>query len=382
LKGHFAAVLAAAGGTTAANGVVQSLGRVRDDCPRFVYAPERSPGNHQRVGGGEMDPQALLQNHNRHITEVLAALAATSDITTGTTGPWLPLWAKFGARQNGERLKYRQTVLDLLENEGYEAVDGIAAFGKSTETEKQVDGELKGIAAAAQEVADAAVIAAEVIDADRAKDLGNREHLSPDEQNQLKRHRISERWALGATPPTPELLEADRDGLASQLRTGWLLQHPEGWGELRRSDREVAGRVTWTPDLANQLKTDRLMALQELGIQDLMNRTDEFTADDGQLAEIVERFNPGYCARLKVDPGARVTTCIKRLLAMVGCRLMASRRMVDGKKAWRYRVVRTKLPNGANWDAMVTAWQVPKKGPLVSSQFLGSSDLGNVVVMA
>jgi hypothetical protein len=122
------------------------------------------------------------------------------------------------------------------------------------------------------------------------------------------------------------------------------------------------------------------MALQELGIQDLMDRTDWFTAEDPQLAAIVERFNPGYCARLKVDPGARVTTCIKRLLAMVGCRLMASRRMVDGKKAWRYRVVCTKLPNGANWDAMVTAWQVPKKSPLVSSQFLGTPPSPDLLV--
>ena len=370
LKGHFYAVLAASGGTTAANGVVQSLGRVRDDCPRFIYAPERSPGNHQRVGSGETDPQALLQNHNRHVSDVLAALAATADVTAAVTGPWLPLWAKFGARQNGERLKYRQTIEHLLVNEGYELSDGNLTFGRCTTSEDQADEELKGIATAAQEVADGAVITAAVIDANHAKELGSREHLSPDEQNQLKRHRISERWALGTTPPTHELLEADREGLATQFKTGWLLQHPECWGELRRSDKEVAGRMLWSPDLTRQVKTDRLMALQELGIQDLMDRTDWFTAEDSQLAAIVERFNASYTYRLGVDPGKRITTCIKRLLALVGYRLGAARKMIDGKKAWRYRVVRTKLPHGANWEAMVTAWQVPKKSPLVSSQFL------------
>jgi RNA polymerase sigma factor (sigma-70 family) len=66
-------------------------------------------------------------------------------------------------------------------------------------------------------------MAAELLSDQQAQAIERKRHRTPAERAQLARWRIGKIWGLGATAPTAELLEADRDRLSQRRRFGWVL---------------------------------------------------------------------------------------------------------------------------------------------------------------
>jgi len=374
VRDHFAAVLVVAGGTTDANAVAQAAARVRDTCPRYLFAPERTPGAALRIGNGSADPDQIIRSQGEHAALAGQLLAAGGwSITTPITGPWLPLWASLAAHQNAIRSSYRATVVAVLEREGY-AVTRPAADPAAAMAGKALGLELKEIATEAQACNDAAVIAAQLLSDTEATRLERKQHRTPAERAQLARYRIARRWHLADAPPTTELLEADRAGVLEQLQFRWHLTTTEGRQTAARNDLQTAKQLApagehWQPDLVAQQHGPRLQVADALGLQTWLERTNTFTADDAQLAELHQRMV--HCSRASVQVlgisaataggrsqlvGKLRTTTLRRLLALVGCRLQASRTMVDGERCWRYRVVPDALPDGAKWHQLTNGW--------------------------
>ncbi|MFM9110240.1 MAG: hypothetical protein ACKOPN_06545, partial [Prochlorococcaceae cyanobacterium] len=165
------------------------------------------------VGSGATDP-----------TQLLADLRAVADPLYGqlqagdADGAWLSAWAELGAQRNRQRFAYRATIAGLLEREGWElqapGPEPCPAAGAAA------GAELQALALAYREAAEdrALIDAPALTDQEAAELVRRRRTLDPTERAALDRHRLAQRWGLGAAAPSRQLLEADRDGLRDRLR--------------------------------------------------------------------------------------------------------------------------------------------------------------------
>lgn len=383
LPGRFAAVFGWAGGTTDTAAVVQAMARVRDGCPRHIYAPERSPGGARelRTGSGSTNPANLLRHLQEHEAATVAQLLAAGgwQPETNTGGPWLACWAQLAATQNGQLLAYRATVLALLEREGYRVEEPDELSPKQEAAAGRIADELQEIAAAAQAAKDQAVMAAEPISDRQAAELAKKPRLSPADWAKLQRYRIARAWGLGSAVPSLELLEADREGLAKRLRFGWLVRSSDGRELVARADLAAAQRLaakskgaTWAPDLCREVEGPRLQAADALGLASWLERAERgewFGPDDPALAQlqgIATAHAASMAQVLGLSPGKRATTTLRQLLAAAGYRLEVKRcRSGEGRQAaagYRYRVVREALPPDADLGAMEREWRADLEG--------------------
>lgn len=364
LRGHFEAVFVGSGGTIDPEAIAQAAARVRDDCPRHLYAPDTSPGGYLRHGSGCFEAQQLLTHQARHGAAIAAQLAGTVDLQTGTIGPWLPLWAELAALSNRKALAYGATVRGLLEREGYRVIEAGALDLDGEMHAKALAMQLRQLAELQQEAEDHDTITAQLITDSEAADLLKRRRLQPAERAQLRRWRIAKAWGLGDTPPTFELIEADREHHSQRGRFGWALQSVEARQMVAAHDQATAQQLAprgigWTPDLCRELIGPKLTAADALGLPAWLSRSDWFTGADEELARLqttATAYGAGLSQVLGLTAGKTATGTLRSLLALCGYRLEAKRSREGGDRAWRYRVVPEALPAGVTAEQLQAAW--------------------------
>jgi hypothetical protein len=368
-----AAVIALAGGCIAPEHAAQALARVRcPEVPAWLFAPERCPGGALRVGSGATDPAELIR-HLRAVADPLLGELEGGD----AEGAWLEAWAELGAHRNRQRFAYRATIAGLLQAEGWElqapGPEPCPAAGA------QAAADLRTIAEAAQAAEDQALIDAPALSNQEAAELARRRRkLEPTERAALDRHRLAAAWGLGATVPSLELLEADRDGLRDRLRLGWLLTCPEALALIPAHDRAAIAALDRTgrpfaPDRLRVALAPRVAALQALGVPALLERfaggeviaaTDpaivalnaNATAHRGQLA-----------AAAGVSPAKLATGTLRALLQAIGWRLEKAGRIHargTDRGAYTYRAQRLALPEGVDAEALAEVWLAQLRQPL------------------
>lgn len=373
LKDHFSAVFVAAGGTTDPGAVAQAAGRVRDGCPRHLYAPPRSPGKALRVGCGSICPDRLMLHLQQHHHVVVGQLAAAGmNVTAGTTGPWLSFWAQLAAQQNRARLTFRDTVVGLLTREGYAAQ--LAAKKPDAICPKM----LQELAKAERDAARDRVIAAKLLTDQEAQQLENRRgRLTPAERAQLQRWRIDRAWGLGGAAPSHALIEAHDDGAHRRVVFRWAVSDPTAAPLIAAHDRQQArqqapdGR-TWAPDLTRDTLGTKVAVAQALGLGGWLQRSEWFGPDDPALLELVnmaskspptfvQTLGTSVAPALGLKPGKRETTVLRQLLALIGARLKARRVRIgpgrDSERCYHYRVVVDPI-----------AWRPTKDQPLLTDR--------------
>ena len=368
LRGHFTRVLAIAGGTTDANAVVQAMGRIRDDVPRELYAPPRSPGNHLLIGSGDMAADRVLQHLGQHHELVVGQLAAAGfNIETGDSGPWLPLWAKLAALQNLTRQNYRQAVVELMRREGYNVIAAAIPDAMTQAEAKTAGAALRDLAQAAEAEAQAAVISAELLsDQDAAELQQARRRLNPAEKAALQRWRISKAWGLGAAAPTTEILEAHADGIHKKVVMQWAITDPAAAPAVAAHDRRQAREQApsghaWAPDLTAATIGTKVALSRAMGLGQWLSRDGWFCADDPELGGLVAEVLAHRSALTQVlglRPGSRPTTVLRQLLGLAHHRLEARRiKASTGRDQYQYRVMPCQLPAGVTADQVIGAWQ-------------------------
>lgn len=360
-------VVIGAGGRLTCEHLAQAAARVRDPrCPVTIYAPAIAP--QLRIGSGDTTPAELLKHLARCEAQLLADLVGPAgwDPAATNESPWLRCWLELAAHRNRQSHAYSCTIAGLLEAEGW-AVETPAA-GDQPEARalvEQATAELQEIADAAMAEADQAVITAEPLTDREAADLAKRRRLSPTDRARLQRHRIAAAWGLGTTAPTPELLEADRDGLNRRLRFGWILQTIEARQlaashDRRRREQLAPNGKGWAPDLVRELLGHKLAAADALGLPSWLARSEWFSACDARLLELqaVATAHAGtMAAALGITTGKRAAGTLRALLRLAGCRLEARRhRTGNGERGWSYRVVPERLPAGVNPRQLQAAW--------------------------
>ena len=396
LRGHFAAVVVLGGGTVGPEHLAQAAARVRDPlCPVFVFCPKQSPGGALRVGSGDTDPTALLRHLARCEAQLLAQLTAAGgwDPMARNESPWLRCWLELAALKNRQRLAYAATVAGLLEREGWAIEAPPEPTPAAIAAAAMASDQLADIARDAQEAEDQALIAADTLTAAEARELERKRRSTPAERAQLARHALAHRWGLGATDPTPDLIEADRDELSSRARMGWILQNIEARQLAARHDAKRSQQLApdgraWGPDLVRELLGHRIAAADALRLPGWLERAEGgewFTAADPRLQKLQEQlagrprpdegetleqeaqrlaFNAraaidraAVVAALGVTPGKRATTTLRALLALAGFELEPKRTRGPDGQLWRYRVRPTSLPDGADRQRLEAAWR-------------------------
>lgn len=359
-------VVIGAGGRLSCEALAQAAARVRDPaCPVRIYAPAIAP--QLRIGSGDTNHAELLRQLARCEAHLLAQLVAAGSWEANATNesPWLRCWLELAAYRNAQAAAYAVSVAALLESEGW-AVSSPSTLEPSPLTE-EAGADLEEIATAATAAADAAVIAAPLPTPELAAELAKRRRLSPAERAQLQRYTIARRWGLGDTPPTPELLETDRQGLARLLRFRWLLQAPDRRELVTAHDHRRTAQLApdgrgWAPDLVRELLGHRLTAAEALGLPRWLEQADEwFSAQDPRLLELhtLATTHAGNMrATLGVSPGKRASGTLRSLAGLMGCTLEAERRRCGGgERIWFYRLTPQALPCGADWGQLEACWR-------------------------
>ena len=396
LRDHFAAVFVSAGGTTDPGAVAQAAGRVRDDCPRHLYAPDRSPGNHLQLGCGSPAADRVLLQLERHEQTCLGQLAAAGwSATTNSAGPWLQLWAQAAAQQNRARLAFAATVVGLLEREGYEIEN--AAPQSSAKCPEMLQ-------FLAQEETDAEqqrVIAAELLSDQEAAALqAQRKRLTPEERAHLQRWRINRAWGLKGAAPSRQLLEAHEDGAHRRVVFRLAITAPDADPLIAAHDRQQAQQQapsgqTWGPDITRAMVGPRVAAARALGLAGWLQRSEWFAADDHDLLQLVatttahsdgitQCLGVGLGRSLALKPGQRGLTVLRQLLALAGARLESRRgrtgtgnseatgtdrqysyRVVVDPLAWKPKKDTPPLADPVTPEQVVAAWVAQLPPPAV-----------------
>ena len=396
LRDHFAAVFVSAGGTTDPGAVAQAAGRVRDDCPRHLYAPDRSPGNHLQMGCGSPAADRVLLQLERHEQTCLGQLAAAGwSATTNSAGPWLQLWAQAAAQQNRARLAFAATVVGLLEREGYEIEN--AAPQSSAKCPEMLQ-------FLAQEETDAEqqrVIAAELLSDQEAAALqAQRKRLTPEERAHLQRWRINSAWGLKGAAPSRQLLEAHEDGAHRRVVFRWAITAPDADPLIAAHDRQQAQQQapsgqTWGPDITRAMVGPRVAAARALGLAGWLQRSEWFAADDHDLLQLVatttahsdgitQCLGVSLARSLALKPGQRGLTVLRQLLALAGARLESRRgrtgtgnseatgtdrqysyRVVVDPLAWKPKKDTPPLADPVTPEQVVAAWVAQLPPPAV-----------------
>jgi len=372
-------VLAPSGRLTCEH-VAQAAARVRDPrVPVTIYAPDKAP--QLRIGSGDTNTADLLQHLSRCEARLLADLvgAAGWEPNGSNESPWLRCWLELAVIRNRQSYAYSATVAGLLDAEGWAVTAAPPARPTLAEGAliEEATADLQEIADAAQAAEDAAVIAAEPITTSEAAELAKRRRLSPADRAKLQRHRIAQAWGLGAAAPTPELLEAHREGLGHRMRLGWILQNIEARQLAASHDRKRAQQLApdgkgWAPDLTRELLGHKLAAADALGLPRWMDRTGEwFSADDARLLELqtlATTHGGTLRAALGVSPGKRSSGTLRSLLRLVGLQLESRRkRSGNGQRGWWFRVVPDPTMvrlSGIEPERLQAAWAEQLSNPL------------------
>ncbi len=367
-------VVIGAGGRLTCEHLAQAAARVRDPrCPVTIYAPAIAP--QLRIGSGDTNPAELLKHLARCEAQLLADLVGPAgwDPATTNESPWLRCWLELAAHRNRQSFAYSCTIAGLLEAEGW-AVETPSANERSEARAlvEQATAELQEIADAAIAKADQAVITAEPLTDREAAELSKRRRLNPADRARLQRHRIASSWGLGTASPTPELLEADRDGMNRRRRFAWILQTIEArqlaaGHDRRRREQLAPNGKGWAPDLVRELLGHKVAAADALGLPSWLNRREWFSASDARLLElqaIATAHGSTMTTALGISPGKRATGTLRALLRLAGYRLEARRqRTGNGTREWSYRVLPEDLPSGVAVQQLEAAWADQLRNP-------------------
>jgi hypothetical protein len=306
---------------------------------------------------------------------LIAHLRKSTDPLLGAlqeSGPeeaWLTAWASLAAHRNRQSHAYRASISGLLQREGWALQE--SGPDPSTDLGAHLTAELRQIRDERRTARSTAILSAPLLTTEEAATLQRRRQTTPEETAALDRFRLAQRWALGDAPPSPELVEADRDGLLARLRLGWLLTTPEAWGLAPTHDWLAIARLDshgrpFAPDRSRVALTPKVAPLMALGIPALLARFaagETIAATDPAVVALHVNATAHRCHlkdSLDVTPGKLPTGTLRTLLRAVGWSLKRAGRIktrTEGERdACTYTAERVAIPSGVDPEALAGLW--------------------------
>lgn len=365
LTDHFTSVWCLAQGVQSVPSVGQSLGRVRANIPRYLWAANYG---FNQVGNGALSIPALLTS-NQRLTQVNMRLLQQADCWALETvdgtfqSESLLCWAKMGVRCNAGMVNYRQSILALLREEG-QRVQLHQPRKKQGKIQRSPQADPSTVApppsdpgpssqalmAAIQEVRDLnyheeckAIAQAEPLTAGAYRQLRKKLAKTQRERWQLRRWELGQRYGI---PTTPALVKQDNQGWYEKLRLQYFLT--VGRKFLSSRDTMVAqwllnqgeGQI-FSPDFnASQLGA-RIAALEILEIPALLRDPEMVIHNDDLRLQAIAAKALAHRQDIKTVLGIGLgknsspVMVIRRLVELLGYGLDCVKVARKGKKRLR-----------------------------------------------
>jgi hypothetical protein len=213
LRGHFTAVFGIYQGANPDNEVRQSLARVREPVPRFVWCRQQAVG---KIGNGESNYKAVVASKEKECRYNLQLLRDVGfDLDKAYNPVVLRFWGKYAGRINSSVWDFREAVRDGLIAEGHILTD-------CEDYDRDTAGEIKTIRVLSQVEEAVAVAEAEDIDREKFENLEQQRGKTDTERHQEEKFRLGDIYKVEVTP---ELRQLHQDKWLPKIQTEYLLTH-------------------------------------------------------------------------------------------------------------------------------------------------------------
>ncbi|MBD0312180.1 MAG: DUF3854 domain-containing protein, partial [Microcoleus sp. T3-bin5] len=230
LHGHFTAVFGIFQGAISDNEVRQSLARVREPVPRFVWCRQIAVG---KIGNGESNYKEVAKSTEKEVRYNLHLLRDFDfDLEKAYNPTVLKYWAKFAARINASIWDFRETVREGLLAEGHILFD-------CGNDDRDTSGEIKALRIIGQVEEALAVAEAEDIDREEFDKLEQQRSKTDTERYQTEKFRLKEIYKAEVTP---ELRQLHQDKWFGKIQLEYLLTHNPDFvwmRDLKKIDSQI-----------------------------------------------------------------------------------------------------------------------------------------------
>ncbi|MFN7716688.1 MAG: plasmid replication protein, CyRepA1 family, partial [Pseudanabaenaceae cyanobacterium] len=318
--GLFDAVFGIFHGVVSADSARQALSRYREPVERHVWAAASARMN------GSADWKENLRMQDRATKANIRNLQdADRQVDTETHSTCLDTWAKMMARVKSDAISFRSSIEIGLRDEGHniaipEELNEAAA--KNLEALREIINENRDESYLSERVA---ISNAPTVTDEQAQHIEELRSRTQSEAYQLRKHKLSKSYGVDVTP---ELIEADDDGLRRKLQLSYYLT--DGRKYLKSRDKEKLDKVLnskgelWQPTANKTLLQGKIALLDKLGINQLLVEPDrEYRGSDGDLIKfakrcIKHRYELKTSFGMTISPVASPITILKQVLRLIG----------------------------------------------------------------
>jgi hypothetical protein len=297
LRGHFTAVFGIFQGAISDNEVRQSLARVREPVPRFVWCRQIAVG---KIGNGESNYKEVAKSKEKDCRYNLQLLRDIDfDLDKAHNPVVLRYWAKYAARINSSIWDFRETVREGLEVEGHILID-------CGDDDRDTAGEIKALRILNQVEEAVAVAEAEDIDREQFEKLEQQRSKTDAERYQEEKFRLEEIYKVEVTP---ELRQLHQDKWFPKIQTEYFLTHNPDFvwmrdrknidSQIKNGDGQLCLQDVW--QLTGKLKIHEL-----LNTLQFTDRTKEWSNKSPEVLEFASKALK-LAADIKDLTGIKVT---------------------------------------------------------------------------
>ncbi|MGB3509724.1 MAG: plasmid replication protein, CyRepA1 family [Microcoleaceae cyanobacterium] len=360
IQGHFTSVWAIAQGVQGATSVCQSLGRVRENIPRYLWVAN---SGFNQVGNGSTSITYLLNSEQR-LTQLNIRLLQQSDfdglddLEIGFQAESFLCWAKMAVRFNAGMNQYRDSVLEALRVEGHhifevsqEVLSPKSGEEKLSEVPAEDNSLQEAIATVIKQNYQAeceAIATAKNISAAEYQKFKKRLSKPIKQQRQQRKYELMWRYSI---PVTAELVEKDDGGWYQQLQLHYFMT--VGRPYLAARDAEIAGKLLelgkgniFIPDFNDCLLGATIGVMELLTIPSLLkDKQRELKNIDEDLqflatTALANRNAIKTVVGIGLAANSSPITIVRRFLDKMGYSLECLRSETHNKKRLRvYRIV-------------------------------------------
>jgi hypothetical protein len=293
LYNYFAGVWSFSPGVVPTNNVRQVLARVRDTkVPRHICLPERGLPT-SFIGNGAVSPAALRNGELKKAQANFNSLL-NAGVTVDESGSFesntiaLEIWLKMASRNNSGFNHYRKTILADLEANGCIIANvgsHLDEFNKKALSKVMGESRDELTVEEAQKIVEAQPPDSQT----QYEKLKAQKTKTPAERHSQINYEIQQRYL---TSPTADLVLKDGDGWYPKVRLHYYLtigkQYLSNRDGKKFADISVDGR-SWIPDTNRVLLSNKVKALEVLGVDKLLTPGVDWTADSPEVQQIVEK---------------------------------------------------------------------------------------------
>lgn len=379
IKDHFTSVWGLAQGIQTATSVCQSLGRIRDNIPRYIWCASYG---FNKVGNGSTSIPNLLTSSNR-VTQLNIKLLQQSDLTAlddidiEFQAESLLCWAKMAVRVNVSMIHYRESILRNITDQNHPIIrktklvniQKIKKYSYNSQNSCQLIKAIESVREQNYQEECVMVAQGKEMTDKQYQALNKRLVKTVVERHNIKKYNLQRRYCIEITP---QLVALDDEGWYDKIRLHYFLTL--GRSYLADRDTILAKKFIekgqgslFLPDFNSSQLGGIIGTMEVLGIPVLlMNHERKLKPTDKDLQAmariaIKNRAEIKAIMRIGIAKNSSPITIIRRLLKKIGYGLTCiGSQKVDKKRVRVYQVV---LPNDARQKVFRQWWIRDGKSP-------------------